>query len=150
MRLTLAAAALAAVSSVALAQGTAPNGTSTVTPGTNSPSANLTGTNTPGTNAPGTAGAQTPGATVNTTLQSSSNSPSAVQTTNTTHRTGSAPVPGRNSFTMTQARGRISRAGFTNVTGLKKDNQGIWRGQAQKDGSPVSVSLDYQGNVTGQ
>ena len=136
MRLTLAAAALAAVSSVALAQGTAPNGTSTATPGTTMPA----------TNAPG---AQTPGATLNTTPQSSTTNPSAVQTTNTAHRTGAAPVPGRNSFTMSQARGRITRAGYTNVTGLKKDNQGIWRGQAQKDGSPVSVSLDYQGNVTG-
>ena len=106
---------------------------------------------TPGVMAPGTAaGAQTPAATVNTTPQSTTRSPSAVQTTNTTHRTGAAPVPGRNSFTMRQAAGRISKAGYTGVTGLKKDAQGIWRGQAQKDGNPTAVSLDYQGNVTAQ
>ncbi len=59
-------------------------------------------------------------------------------------------MPGRNSFTQAQAATRIAAAGYTQVTGLKKDNRGIWRGQAQKDGSPASVSLDYQGNVTAQ
>ncbi len=151
MRLTLAAAALIAASGVALAQGTAPNGngtgmTSTPAPNTTAPVAGA-----PGVMAPNTAaGAQTPGATVNTTTQSTTRSPSAVQTANTTHRTGAAPVPGRNSFTMRQAAGRIAKAGYTGVTGLKKDGQGIWRGQAQKDGNPTSVSLDYQGNVTAQ
>ena len=86
---------------------------------------------------------------MNTTPQTSSPSPSAIQTTNTSHRTAAAPVPGRNSFTMAQASRRIASAGYTKVMGLKKDNQGIWRGQAQKDGNPVAVSLDYQGNVTG-
>ena len=71
-----------------------------------------------------------------------------MQTTNTAHRTGAAPVPGRNSFTMAQASRRITAAGYTGVTGLKKDGQGIWRGQAQKDGAATAVSLDYQGNVT--
>ena len=93
-------------------------------------------------------GAQTPRAALNTTPQTQSSSPSAVQTQNTTQRTAAAPVPGRNSFTMNQAVRRISAAGYTNVVGLKKDPQGIWRGQAQKDGSQVAVSLDYQGNVT--
>ena len=152
MRLTLAAVALVAASGMAFAQGTATTGTapSTTAPGaTMTPGTNVTGT--PGTVAPTTAGgAQTPAATVNTTPQSTSRSPSAVQTTNTMHRTGAAPVPGRNSFTMAQASRRIAAAGFTNVTGLKKDGQGIWRGQAQKDGNPTAVSLDYQGTVTGQ
>ena len=147
MRLFLAAAALVAASGVAFAQGTATNGTAPSGPGTVVPGTNVVGT--PAVTAPGN-GAQTPGATVNTTPQSSTRSPSAVQTTNTAHRTGAAPVPGRNSFTMAQASRRIAAAGFTQVTGLKKDNQGIWRGQAQKDGSPTAVSLDYQGNVTGQ
>ena len=73
-----------------------------------------------------------------------------MQTSNTNRRTAAAPVPGRNSFTMSQASRRIVSAGYTKVTGLKKDTQGVWRGQAEKDGNPVSVSLDYQGNVTGQ
>lgn len=141
MRLTLAAAALVVVSGAALAQGTAPSGT-TVVPGSNT-------LGTPAVTAPaGNGGAQTPGATVNTSPQASTRSPSAVQTTNTAHRTGAAPVPGRNSFTMAQASRRITAAGYTGVTGLKKDGQGVWRGQAQKDGAATAVSLDYQGNVT--
>jgi putative membrane protein len=58
-----------------------------------------------------------------------------------------APVPGANSFTEAQARGRIESNGFSNVSGLKKDEQSIWRGQAMKDGKTVSVAVDYQGNV---
>lgn len=37
--------------------------------------------------------------------------------------------------------------GFTHVTMLKKDNAGVWRGTAVKDGQAVHVSVDYQGNV---
>lgn len=58
-----------------------------------------------------------------------------------------APVKGRNSFTEGGAKSRIEKAGFANVSGLKKDDDGIWRGRASKDGRSVDVSLDYQGNV---
>ena len=37
--------------------------------------------------------------------------------------------------------------GFSNVSNLKKDDHGVWRGRATKDGKTVDVSLDYQGNV---
>ena len=57
------------------------------------------------------------------------------------------PFPGANSFTESQARSRIEDRGFTNVSGLKKDDQGIWRGTAMKDGKAVAVALDYKGNV---
>jgi hypothetical protein len=62
-------------------------------------------------------------------------------------RTANAPAPGANSFTEGQAKSRIEAAGFTNVSDLQKDDQGIWRGHAQKGGQQVSVALDYQGNV---
>ena len=39
---------------------------------------------------------------------------------------------------------RVSRKGLSNVSDLKKDNAGIWRGRAQKDGKTVSVSLDFK------
>lgn len=58
------------------------------------------------------------------------------------------PVPGANSFTEGQARGRIEGAGFSNVADLQKDDQGIWRGKAQRSGQPVEVALDFQGNVS--
>lgn len=59
----------------------------------------------------------------------------------------SAPVPGANSFTEAQAKSRIQDAGFSNVSALTKDDQGIWRGTADKDGKQVPVALDFQGNV---
>ena len=58
-----------------------------------------------------------------------------------------APVKGRNSFTEGEAKSRIEKAGFANVSALKKDDDGVWRGKAMKDGRSVDVSLDYQGNV---
>ena len=58
-----------------------------------------------------------------------------------------APVAGRNSFTESQAKSRIESAGYTNVTDLKKDENGVWRGQGTKGGATVNVSLDFQGNV---
>lgn len=61
-----------------------------------------------------------------------------------------APVPGANSFTEAQAKERIQDAGYAEVTGLAKDDNGIWRGEAKKDGKSVPVALDYQGNVTSQ
>ncbi len=56
-------------------------------------------------------------------------------------------VPGANSFTEAQAQTRIEAAGYTNVMGLAKDKDGIWRGTATKGGTPAQVGLDYQGNV---
>ena len=57
------------------------------------------------------------------------------------------PAAGRNSFTMTQAKSRLEAAGYTDVSGLAKDKDGVWRGMASKGGSPINVSVDYQGNV---
>ena len=61
-----------------------------------------------------------------------------------------APVAGANSFTEGQAKSRIESNGFANVSELRKDDQGVWRGKATKDGKSVNVTLDFQGNVTAQ
>ena len=58
-----------------------------------------------------------------------------------------APVAGANSFTEGQAKSRIEAAGFSDVSGLMKDKDGVWRGTASKNGTTTSVSLDFQGNV---
>src|SRR6202044_4195974 len=58
-----------------------------------------------------------------------------------------APVAGANSFTEGQAKSRIESKGFSNVSGLKKDDKGVWRGTAMRDGKSVDVSLDFEGNV---
>jgi hypothetical protein len=58
-----------------------------------------------------------------------------------------APVAGRNSFTEGQAKSKIEEAGYTNVTALKKDDNGVWRGKATKGSASSDVSVDFQGNV---
>lgn len=58
-----------------------------------------------------------------------------------------APVAGRNSFTEGQAKSRIEGAGYTNVTALAKDDNGVWRGKASKGGATSNVSVDFEGNV---
>ncbi|MFL5184509.1 MAG: PepSY domain-containing protein [Microvirga sp.] len=65
-------------------------------------------------------------------------------------QTTGAVEPGANSFTEAQARSRLEAQGFSNVTELRKDDQGIWRGKAQRDGKSVSVGIDYKGTVQTQ
>ena len=60
----------------------------------------------------------------------------------------SAASRGANSFTQTEAREHIAKSGFTHVSQLKKDKDGIWRGTARKDGTTMHVALDFKGNVT--
>jgi hypothetical protein len=69
----------------------------------------------------------------------------AVATPNTTNP--AAPVAGANSFTEAQAKERIEKAGFTSVTDLVKNKDGVWQGNAMRSGAKVQVSLDFQGNV---
>ena len=72
---------------------------------------------------------------------------SAVNSQNSTNRMVDAPVKGANSFTEGEAKSRIEKMGFANVADLKKDEHGVWRGHATKNGQRVDVALDYQGNV---
>ena len=64
------------------------------------------------------------------------------------HNNSNAPVAGRNSFTEGQAKSKIEANGFTQVSGLKKDENGFWIGTAMKGGAKVTVKVDFQGNVT--
>ena len=59
-----------------------------------------------------------------------------------------APARGRNSFTESQAQGRIAKAGFAQVSRLTKDGNGVWQGTAMRNHARVHVALDYKGNVT--
>jgi hypothetical protein len=78
------------------------------------------------------------------TAAASGDNNQAVATTN-----ANAPMPakGSNSFTMSEAKGRIEKNGFSNVSGLTKDSNGVWRGTAQKGGTSTMVWLDYKGNT---
>jgi hypothetical protein len=58
-----------------------------------------------------------------------------------------APVAGANSFTEGQAKSRMEQAGYGDISDLKKDDSGVWRGKAKKGGTSMDVSLDFQGNI---
>jgi hypothetical protein len=57
-------------------------------------------------------------------------------------------APGANSFTESQARGRLAKEGYSQVSGLTKGNDGVWRGTATKNGNAVQVGVDYKGNIS--
>lgn len=65
----------------------------------------------------------------------------------TTHQSADMPARGANSFTEGEARNRIESKGYSNISGLSKNNDGIWEGKADKAGHQVTVWLDYKGNV---
>jgi putative membrane protein len=58
------------------------------------------------------------------------------------------PSRGANSFTEGEARAHIEHSGFSDVSALTKDPDGVWRGTAMKDGHSVSVAVDFKGNVS--
>jgi hypothetical protein len=68
------------------------------------------------------------------------------QTTSVAPEAG-APFEGANSFTEGQAQDRVLAAGYTNVSALKQDDKGIWRGTAQAQGKEVAIAVDFKGNV---
>lgn len=57
------------------------------------------------------------------------------------------PAEGANSFTEDQARGRFTKAGYTQV-GKLTQKDGLWHGMAHKNGKEIAVMLDYKGNIT--
>ena len=86
-------------------------------------------------------------------------SPVAAQPTGGPDAKGNAPLkhahtvndgsakPGHNSFTRGQAQKHIEKSGYTNVEGLSKGKDGVWRGTAMKNGATVPVGMDFKGNV---
>jgi hypothetical protein len=82
--------------------------------------------------------------------QTGSATPPAIVRGNADSHSAAAPVAGKNSFTEAQAKDRLEKHGYTSVSALKKDDQSVWHGTATKDGRPVSVAVDYQGNIVGQ
>lgn len=125
-RIFVSLVAVAAASTAALAQTSAPSQPMT-NPGANSTSPAMNQSNTSGSG----------NAAVNDKPAGSAQTTGSVE-------------PGSNSFTEGQARSRFEAQGFANVSELKKDDQGIWRGKAMRDGRQVSVSLDYKGTIQAQ
>ena len=159
--LSLGAALLCSVAVAQPTTTTPPRATTPPASTTTMPPAVTTMPSTPGATMPARPLASVPGTTTGAPMgttgtpgqlnpgNNASTTPPAVTTSNADQKTSAAPVRGRNSFTMGEARRRIERSGFTQVTGLTKDQNGIWRGKAMRGGQSVSVFCDYQGNVGG-
>ena len=58
-----------------------------------------------------------------------------------------APLKGANSFTENQAKDRAMAAGYSNVSALTKDADGVWRGIATLNSKAGNVAIDFKGNV---
>jgi hypothetical protein len=48
---------------------------------------------------------------------------------------------------MDQAKSRIEDAGYSSVSGIRRQPKGAWRASAVKDGETVIVTLDANGTV---
>jgi putative membrane protein len=90
----------------------------------------------------GVAHAQTPAPTTAPAVPSATTSPPLTKTPD-----AGAPLPGANSFTEAQATARLVELGYTGVSGLAKDSEGVWRGTATKDGKITNFALDFKGNI---
>ena len=61
-----------------------------------------------------------------------------------------APSKGASSFTEGQVKDRVEAAGYIDVSGLTKDDAGVWPGNAKKGEQSVQVAVDFKGNVVSQ
>ena len=142
MRTTIALLAATLMAAPAFAQTAATPGTggaavppasSPITPGTMA---------TPGMNTAGTM----PGPGIVKRQGTAGKIPDPNQAVATSSASAPQPARGRSSYTMGQARRQLEGQGFRNVTGLKRDAGGVWRGKAMRDGAETPVWLDYKGN----
>jgi periplasmic protein CpxP/Spy len=87
----------------------------------------------------------------NNAVNGNGNTGSSVNASGTVNVVASSALEkGANSFTSGQAKSRIESAGFKDVSDLTKDDQGIWRGTAMRDGKKVQVGFDYKGNISAE
>ena len=61
-----------------------------------------------------------------------------------------ALAKGENSFTESQARNRFEEAGFTNISNLMLDEDGIWRAVGKTNRDDRRLSLDFKGDVSAE
>lgn len=100
---------------------------------------------------PASPGTGSPTGSSNSAVNPTGNTPSSVNASGTaTMVAPSALESGANSFTEGQARSRLEGAGLSGVTGLAKDDKGVWRGRATRNGASVAVGFDYKGNIAAQ
>lgn len=144
------AAALAFAPGLALAQTTSTQNTTGATgmsqTGAGTTGAGTTGTAATGMAAPagqGTSTGMVPGTPAGHAAASGNDNQAVV----TTPANATTPAHGANSFTRGEVTRRLAARGFSHASGLKKDKNGVWRGQATHDGATTGVWVDYKGNV---
>jgi hypothetical protein len=161
-RILLAGLALPLFIAPALSQTAQPGGSTATMPPTASGSAAVPAPMAAPMTPPGGTTALVPAAPGSAVLPMTAPAPTAMMpvpkvttptATTTTAATGAATAtggaPGANSFTEGQAKSRLEKEGYTAVSGLTKDADGIWRGTAMKNAKSVSVGVDYKGNISG-
>jgi putative membrane protein len=52
-----------------------------------------------------------------------------------------------NLFTQEQARTHLAHLGYSDISELTKDENGVWRGSATKNGKDLTVAVDLKGSV---
>jgi hypothetical protein len=63
--------------------------------------------------------------------------------------TNKRPTPGDDqTSTRDQAKTQIESKGYSTITGLRLDENGVWHGRARRNGSFRNLRLDREGNVT--
>src|SRR5215204_5216346 len=103
------------------------------------------------TTPPASRGTGGPTGSSNPAVSTTGNAPSTTNPSGTANIVAaSALEKGANSFTEGQAKYRLEGAGLTNVMDLKKDDDGIWRGKAMRQGKSVTIGFDYKGNIAAQ
>ena len=58
-----------------------------------------------------------------------------------------APLKGTGRLEEGDAKDRALAAGYSAVSSLARDGDGIWRGSAMKGGKSTRIAVDYKGNV---
>lgn len=64
-------------------------------------------------------------------------------------RTAKAPSTTFQVFTQDQAKALLEAKEYSKVSGLRRDTEGVWHGKAEKDGLLRNVTIDTDGNVSG-
>ena len=151
----VATAALSLISSSACGQTTRTNPSASLTTKT-IPSSSSTSPNSPCSPTNPSSACYSANAPRNPCYNAAAPDEPCSSTTTPSSRTSPTPEPPADTIpqasvravTKDQAKSRIEARGYSNVSGLLKDAEGIWRGKAERDGLPVNVTLEVDGKVT--
>ena len=102
---------------------------------------------TTGTTRPPTMAPLAPAPMQPSTAMSAPSSP-ATMSQMSTSTTPKGDAKGANSFTENEARHRLENNGYSNVSALNKDQDGVWRGTATIGGTSKQVGVDYKGDIS--